>query len=47
MARIARPTRGTRQSKTAVWYERSRVGTPTRATDGAISFVYDPAWLVS
>lgn len=47
MSRIARPARGTRQRKTAVWYERSRVGTLKRATDGAISFTYDPAWLVS
>lgn len=47
MARIARAARGTRQSKTAVWYERSRVGMLARATDGAISFTYDPAWLVS
>lgn len=35
----------TRRSKTAVWYERSRVGLLVRATDGAISFSYDPAWL--
>lgn len=47
MARIARPARGARQSKTAVWYERSRVGMLKRATDGAITFTYDPAWLVS
>ncbi|MBL4918669.1 type II toxin-antitoxin system HipA family toxin [Szabonella alba] len=47
MARSARAARGTRQNKTAVWYERSRVGTLARATDGAISFTYDPAWLVS
>ncbi|WP_103334866.1 type II toxin-antitoxin system HipA family toxin [Pseudotabrizicola formosa] len=47
MARIARAARGTRQSQTAVWYERSRVGTLARATDGAISFTYDAAWLVS
>ena len=47
MARIARAGRRTRQSKTAVWYERSRVGTLTRATDGAIAFTYDPAWLAS
>lgn len=47
MARIARAGRRTRQNKTAVWYERSRVGNLTRATDGAISFTYDPAWLGS
>lgn len=47
MARIARAGRRTRQSKTAVWYERARVGTLTRATDGAIAFTYDPDWLAS
>lgn len=47
MARIARMGRRASQSKTAVWYERSRVGTLARATDGAIAFTYDPAWLVS
>ena len=47
MARIPRADRRTRQSKTAVWYERSKVGILTRATDGAISFAYDPSWLVS
>ena len=47
MARNTRADRRTRQSKTAVWYERSKVGTLTRSTDGAISFAYDPTWLVS
>jgi len=47
MARITRTRRRTRQNKTAVWYERSRVGTLTRASDGAIGFAYDPAWLAS
>jgi len=47
MARIARVGRRTRQSKTAVWHEMSRVGMLTLATDGAISFTYDPIWLVS
>ena len=47
MARIPRADRRTRQNKTAVWYERSKVGILTRATDGAISFNYDPSWLVS
>ena len=47
MARIARAGRRTRQSKTAVWHERARVGTLTRATDGAIAFTYDPDWLAS
>lgn len=47
MARIARVGRRARQSKTAVWYERSRVGTLIRAADGAIAFTYDPAWLAS
>jgi len=47
MARIARAGRHIRQSKTAVWYERFRVGTLTRATDGAIAFTYDSSWLQS
>lgn len=47
MARITRAGRRTRQSKTAVWYERTKVGTLRRATDGAISFTYEPGWLVS
>jgi len=47
MPRIARAGRRTRQSKTAVWYERARVGTLTRATDGAIAFTYDPDWVAS
>ncbi|MDO9639125.1 MAG: HipA domain-containing protein [Pseudotabrizicola sp.] len=47
MTRIARAGRRTRQSKTTVWYERSKVGTLTRANDGAIGFTYDPAWLAS
>lgn len=47
MARIARAGRRTRQSKTAVWYERTRVGTLIRATDGAIAFTYDPDWTAS
>lgn len=40
----ARP--GTRRDKTAVWYDRTRVGTLVRATDGGISFAYDADWLV-
>lgn len=47
MARVARAGRRTRQSRTGVWYERSSVGTLTRATDGAIAFSYSPAWLAS
>ncbi|MCA0206010.1 MAG: type II toxin-antitoxin system HipA family toxin [Proteobacteria bacterium] len=47
MARVARVGRRTRQSTTAVWCETAKVGTLTRATDGAISFTYEPAWLVS
>jgi serine/threonine-protein kinase HipA len=47
MARIARVGRRARQNKTAVWYERAKVGTLLRATDGAISFTYEPAWLAS
>ncbi|MCC5967752.1 MAG: type II toxin-antitoxin system HipA family toxin [Natronohydrobacter sp.] len=47
MVRVTRAGRRTRQSKTVIWYERCKVGTLTRATDGAISFNYDPTWLVS
>ncbi len=47
MARIARAGRRARQSKTAIWYERARVGMLTRATNGAIAFSYDPDWLAS
>lgn len=47
MARVTRFGRRTRQSKTAVWYERSKVGTLSRGTNGAISFTYEPAWLAS
>lgn len=47
MARLARRRAGIRRSKTAVWYERTRVGTLTKATDGGVAFSYDPAWLVS
>lgn len=47
MVRVMRAGRGTHQRKTAVWYERSRVGTLKQATDGAISFAYDPVWLAS
>ena len=47
MARVTRVGRRTRQSTTAVWYETAKIGTLTRATDGAISFTYDPAWLAS
>lgn len=45
MARISRARAGTRRDKTAVWYDRTRVGTLIRATDGGISFAYDPDWL--
>ena len=47
MARVTRVGRRTRQSTTAVLYETAKVGTLTRATDGAISFTYEPAWLAS
>lgn len=47
MARLARRRAGIRRSKTAVWYERTRVGTLIRATDGGVAFSYDPAWLAS
>lgn len=39
----ARP--GIRREKTAVWYDRTRVGTLVKATDGGISFAYDANWL--
>jgi len=47
MARIPRTGRSRRQSKTAVWYERSKVGTLTRGADGAIGFTYNFDWLES
>ncbi|WP_071795579.1 HipA domain-containing protein [Natronohydrobacter thiooxidans] len=47
MARIARAGRRADHSKTAVWYERSRVGTLTRGTAAVIGFTYDLAWLSS
>ncbi|WP_223814095.1 HipA N-terminal domain-containing protein [Roseicitreum antarcticum] len=47
MTRVTRVCRRTRQSTTAVWYETAKVGTLTRATDGAISFTYEPTWLAS
>lgn len=47
MARLARRRAGIRRSKTAVWYERTRVGTLIKATDGGVAFSYDPAWLAS
>ncbi|MCB2141030.1 MAG: type II toxin-antitoxin system HipA family toxin [Rhodobacteraceae bacterium] len=47
MARLARRRAGIRRSKTAVWYERTRVGTLTKATDGGVAFSYDPGWLAS
>lgn len=45
MARIARAGRSIRRNQTGVWYERSRVGTLIRATDGGIGFSYDRLWL--
>ncbi len=47
MARLARRRVGIRRSKTAVWYERTRVGTLIKATDGGVAFSYDPVWLAS
>lgn len=47
MARLARRRVGIRRSKTAVWYERTRVGTLIKATDGGVAFSYDPGWLTS
>nr|WP_249306412.1 HipA N-terminal domain-containing protein [Rhodobacter capsulatus] len=47
MARPARLRQGGRRSKTAVWYDRARVGLLVRASDGGIRFSYDPAWLHS
>lgn len=45
MARMSRARPGIRRDKTAVWYDRTRVGTLVKATDGGISFAYDPDWL--
>jgi serine/threonine-protein kinase HipA len=45
--RASRRRAGMRRNKTAVWYERSRVGTLIRASDGGISFSYDPSWRAS
>lgn len=47
MRRAARMSAGTRRTKTAVWYERSRVGMLIKASDGGISFSYDPSWRAS
>ena len=47
MARLIRRRAGIRRSRTAVWYERTRVGTLIKATDGGVAFSYDPAWLAS
>lgn len=47
MPRLARRRSGIRRSRTAVWYERTRVGTLTKATDGGVAFSYDPGWLAS
>lgn len=47
IARVTRVDRRTRQNTVAVWYEIAKVGTLTRATDGEISFTYEPAWLAS
>lgn len=47
MRRAARRPAGIRRTKTAVWYERSRVGMLIKASDGGISFSYDPSWRAS
>lgn len=47
MARGTLPRRGPRRQQTAVWYERTRVGTLTRGTDGAVGFDYDADWMAS
>ena len=47
MGRLMRRRAGVQRSKTAVWYERTRVGTLTQANDGGIGFSYDPSWLAS
>lgn len=47
MGRAARRRAGVRRNTTAVWYERTPVGTLIRASDGGISFSYDPTWLAS
>lgn len=38
MRRAARRPSGIRRTKTAIWYERSRVGMLIKASDGGISF---------
>ncbi|WP_140846739.1 HipA domain-containing protein [Paracoccus sp. FO-3] len=45
MAREARRRPRARKSRTGVWYDRTRIGTLVRATDGGISFTYDSGWL--
>jgi serine/threonine-protein kinase HipA len=47
MARTVRRRPGIRRNKTVVWFERAHVGTLTKASDGGISFSYDPAWLAA
>ncbi|MFZ1512200.1 MAG: HipA N-terminal domain-containing protein, partial [Tabrizicola sp.] len=47
MARASRTRPGVTRNKTVVWFERARVGTLTKASDGGVSFSYDPAWLAS
>lgn len=45
MARRARDRHGPRITKTGVWYDRARVGTLIRGTDGGISFTYAATWM--
>lgn len=47
MGRAARGQAGRGRNTTAVWFERSRVGSLIRAADGGIRFAYDPSWLAS
>lgn len=47
MRLLARRRAGIQRSKTAVWHERTRVGTLIKASDGSIGFSYDLAWLTS
>lgn len=47
MARASRRRPGVTRNKTVVWFERARVGTLTKASDGGVSFSYDPAWLAA
>ena len=44
MARRTRDRQSARRTKTSVWYDRTRVGTLIKETDGGISFTYATSW---